>query len=302
MSVVSNRESPGHPSPEIERAPQAAAPSDRVSLDWWQLPSISGTCLQPTFGESRHQAEIGSVARRWPTRNVTAQLLAEPTNPHDRHAVMVLLDGYKVGYLSGDRDPRFTALVRHLAVTQGPVRARARITGGDGLPWGVTLHAVPEPFDQRVDFLTGPRLEPVHCSRSQRQLGDELALLAPLAAELRVGNSSDPARGGQDVVGHDRHTGPIDRVHVLVQGHRVGVLDAAASAEYLPLVRSAATRGFAPTCRVVVQWPSTDPAEEIGSILHTEVPGPDVSGGVEHVSTLRLALLRHPTDLADVCS
>lgn len=248
MSVAFDRESPIPPPTDIRRVPQAAVPTDRVSLDWWQTPSVAANGVQLVAGEARHQREIAAVAESWPARNVVAQLMSDPANPHDRHAVMVLLDGYKIGHLPDDRDPRFTAIVNHLALTQGPVRARARITGGAGLPWGVTLYADPEPFDRRLDFCSGPLHEPVVATAEPQLLTDALTHRSVVAVQLSV------AAG---------------LLRVSVDGLDVGHLRRSVGEPYLPLVNAAVARGIAATCRGVVRHvPRSVPRVSVAVLRH----------------------------------
>lgn len=56
-----------------------------------------------------------------------AELVEEPTNPHDRNAMMVQVDGMKVGYISAQEAPRVKELLKAGKIES----ATASIRGGD---------------------------------------------------------------------------------------------------------------------------------------------------------------------------
>jgi hypothetical protein len=238
-----------------------------VSLDWWQRPSIAPTSSLVVDHRGEHQLEIGEVVRSWPSRNVIAQLVAEPSNPQDRHAVMVLLDGYKIGYLPDARDPRYTAIVKHLAVTQGPVRVRAHITGGADQSWTVVVDGHPECFDPRRHFCAGTRHVVVTTTPEHQHLIDDLADGDEVPAELHLTD-------GADAIG--RSTAEPG-VSVALDGIVVGHLGPELGPEYLDLVRAANARGIEATC------PAT------------------ARRAVDGRTTLHLALADDPARLIDVC-
>ncbi|MOA63747.1 hypothetical protein D3C78_1895820 [compost metagenome] len=55
----------------------------------------------------------------------------EPTNPHDRNAVMVLIDGYLVGYFAREDAKRHLRKLKKLGMpSTTPLSANAVIIGG----------------------------------------------------------------------------------------------------------------------------------------------------------------------------
>jgi len=61
---------------------------------------------------------------------VTAALVPEPTNPYDSNAVMVQVNGTRVGYLSRDDAVAYQPVLRQVAERGGVAMAEGRIVGG----------------------------------------------------------------------------------------------------------------------------------------------------------------------------
>lgn len=83
-------------------------------------------------GESNYQAALlavsGGKTPDGPAQTEhLAQLVAEPSNPYDRNAVRVEIDGRLVGYLPRQFAGRLSAVLREI---EGPAMCQARITGG----------------------------------------------------------------------------------------------------------------------------------------------------------------------------
>jgi hypothetical protein len=259
---------------------RTVTPPGRVGPDWWHTPSIAPTATVRVEGTDEFQSALDQVANDWPSRNVTAQLLADPADPTDRHAVVVLLDGYEVGRLGPDRDPRFPAIVKHLTRTQGTVRVRARLVD---LPAadrpsrrrGLDLFAHPECFDPARHFLAGDRLVDV------RPGLDALALVADLPEHAPFGVELVPAG---ERIGVRLHAAPhgaarrpdLDIVPTAVDP-LLGTLALDVSASLLPVLQSAANREITASC--LASWSA------------------DVTGR----PIIRLHLIDRPELLDDVC-
>lgn len=56
--------------------------------------------------------------------------MPEPTNPYDPNAVMVIIDGLKVGYLSRDDAAAYIPFLQQHIGSTPPVRCDAMICGG----------------------------------------------------------------------------------------------------------------------------------------------------------------------------
>jgi hypothetical protein len=102
-------------------------------------------------GESHYQDALRQIATAIsPGRpSLLAELVPEPTNPYDRNAVAVLVNGMRVGHLARDDAAEYS---RPLQVRRrsGPIQCRVRITGGydDGRAhFGVVIEGIPAPWE-----------------------------------------------------------------------------------------------------------------------------------------------------------
>lgn len=127
-------------------------------------------------GESNYQDALKRVAKRYQdhsSANITATLLREPTNKHDRNAVMVRLDGRTVGYLAREDAIRYQPLLQELEQRGHIAEADAQLTGGVGnaKSFGLNLY-IAEP-DKAASVLTGlpePALTQVEPEQKKRGL------------------------------------------------------------------------------------------------------------------------------------
>ena len=78
-------------------------------------------------------------------RYFTALLRREPTNPHDANAIVVLVEGVKVGYVGRGRAARWAA---GLDRTGGVVTCRLQAFRGATRTWKMTLLADPRALDE----------------------------------------------------------------------------------------------------------------------------------------------------------
>lgn len=85
-------------------------------------------------GESHYQdalrAIAGPEAPSGHQLEVRAQLIPEPSNPHDGNAVAVFINGQKVGYLARDLAAVWTALLIRRGHPSATMEVDALITGG----------------------------------------------------------------------------------------------------------------------------------------------------------------------------
>lgn len=97
-------------------------------------------------GESHYQAALLAITGSSPGVEVAfdciAELLPEPTNPHDPHAVMVRIEGKCVGYLSRQNAQKFGRRLKEMVDAGQPTICNAYIgckpdTGNPNL--GVSL-------------------------------------------------------------------------------------------------------------------------------------------------------------------
>lgn len=99
------------------------------------------------MGESHYQPAIRSACDWKPGTDTLfdclAELVPEPTNPHDPHAIMVTINGACVGYLSRQDAAILGPAVRAAIKQQRSGACRAVIAGrtnGDTDNLGVFLH------------------------------------------------------------------------------------------------------------------------------------------------------------------
>jgi hypothetical protein len=114
---------------------------------WLEDVERFGDIRVDVVGESHYQPAIRSACDWKPDTDTLfhclAELVPEPTNPHDPHAIMVTINGACVGYLSRQDAVTLGPAVRAAIKQQGSGACRAVIagranSGTDNL--GVFLH------------------------------------------------------------------------------------------------------------------------------------------------------------------
>lgn len=122
-----------------EKPPRARPPAPTSNFE----PRLS------IVGESHYQPALlaitGSSAGQEVAHDCIAELLPEPTNPHDPNAVMVRVEGKCVGYLSRQNAVEFGPRIKAMIETGQPTICNAFIgckpdTGNPNL--GVALEVV----------------------------------------------------------------------------------------------------------------------------------------------------------------
>jgi HIRAN domain len=127
-----------------ERRPSAGVDADPR---WLEDAERFGDIRVDVVGESHYQPAIRAACDWKPgidTRfECMAELVPEPTNPHDSNAIMVRVEGRQVGYLSRADAVRLGPSIREAVGAQGVGMCRAFIAGradGDTDNLGVFLH------------------------------------------------------------------------------------------------------------------------------------------------------------------
>jgi hypothetical protein len=125
---------------------------------------LSGHDTLEVVGESHYQDDLWHLAGGFSVDRircaVTAVLVPEPRNPHDRNAVKVLVDGRLVGYLSREDAAAYLPGLQRLRATHNcPIALLGQIVGGgpreDGLGMlGVFLDHNPADFGLRPSQIT----------------------------------------------------------------------------------------------------------------------------------------------------
>ena len=78
--------------------------------------------------------------------SVILELLPEPTNPYDRNAIAVRIDGQQVGHIGRDEAPVVGAMLRKLGHRR-LVQCRGTIRGGGDYPYGVSIDGIPDAYN-----------------------------------------------------------------------------------------------------------------------------------------------------------
>lgn len=233
-------------------APQRA-PGPVIASTWMQAPALQAAGYWvDVVGESHYQPAIDAAAggrtssgARVPL--VTAVLVREPRNPHDRNAVRVDIDGQVAGYISKDEAPAFHTVLGALDRDGRQATCRAWLTGGwdrgqfDRGHFGVRLDLHPQ-----LQLSHGPMLLPfgdgrVSITGEQHCQGH---LSAMLAASDRVETIATLAR-------------VEDRVSVTVGDVTVGQMTPKMSTRYTPWVAEVLAAGLPALCDArVIRMPN----------------------------------------------
>lgn len=243
---------------EQARAP-APSSAPAVPSTFYQWPTLQGATDdfgavgENNYQEALHAAAGGKTPEGPLNRWVTAQLVAEPTNKHDRRAVMVALDGRCVGYIPRDSTSPFHKVIQQLAGEGRPATCRAVITGGwwrsptDEGHYGIKLDVderapqimyAGQPFLPKGGVVTiGERQK--HTNNWEhlvRRDGSVTQLIATLA-------------------------GPDDDGRVLVEldGKRIGRLTASVTERFEPWLTGTSTAGIQCTCEAVASMKGDKP-------------------------------------------
>ena len=91
-------------------------------------------------GESHCQPALlklcGGYSREGHDFEAVGSLVPEPSNPHDASAVMVVIAGEKVGYLSREDAPRYLEALESAGYGSQTAKVAAKIVGG----WKTNQH------------------------------------------------------------------------------------------------------------------------------------------------------------------
>ncbi|WP_374571571.1 HIRAN domain-containing protein [Phenylobacterium sp.] len=116
-------------------APKKLAPKQRT-----ENASKEAWCDLPIVGESKYQDALlricGGYTRDGHQLRTRAQLVPEPSNPYDKNAIRVDIDGQTVGYLKRDHAARYAKRLAEEGLSGEILDVRAYITGG----WRTNQH------------------------------------------------------------------------------------------------------------------------------------------------------------------
>jgi hypothetical protein len=241
-TATSTRRSPLAPDPVM------AVP--RVSGHWCQLPTIAQADAHDVVGEPNRQDDIERIAGGESDdgprfRHHTAQLITEPSNPHDPTAVRVEIGGVLVGYIPRDETCRFLPLIADLQRQGRPATCAVDIVGGwdNGYGneghFGVVLYAGQHP--RASDPLNDPLI------RSSRQV----AVTGTQHHQRHLQQLLASQHAGATLLGLLGFEG--DTIVVDCRGVRIGELSPAMSERYRVTVTEVLANGLEPTCVVAVE-------------------------------------------------
>ncbi|MPQ96863.1 hypothetical protein GB931_02785 [Modestobacter sp. I12A-02628] len=212
---------------------------------------VIGTAHQPDGAEHLHHA----------------LLVAEPDNPHDRHAVAVQIAGQAVGYLPREDAPAYSRVLQRLADQGFVAQVQARIWARDFDDYEVDRRGN---YVQSTRFGAGVRVD----------LG-EAHLLVPGNTPPTGAHEFVPVGGAIQVTGEEAHAeilapycGPAgeqwayatlhemtqqlarstrDVVEVRLDSQRIGQLTPKMSADLFPAIRHINELGATAACRALVK-------------------------------------------------
>lgn len=232
-------------------------PDVRISAFWAQQTTIAPGDELPVVGESHYQKALewaaeGKTQDGCKLSLVTAELVREPFNRHDRNAVRVDVAGRTVGYVPRDTAPQTHRLIEQLWGRGQLASCRATLTGGWDRGWhdkgsiGIVLDVgyPPDVFDPERH---GALPEGTRVSVTQEQHYQD-ALSALLGGRKEVDVVAELVITDHDP--HRKKSGPT--VQVCVDQRTVGYLTPKMSQRYIPLLRTAQSRGLPLTARTLV--------------------------------------------------
>ena len=214
-----------------------------VSATWLQVPTLrSAGCLVQVVGTSFNQAALARVGGpRTPDgathRYVTAQLVREPSNPHDPDAVRVDIGNLPIGHIARDEAEDFHEPITALAAMGQPTTCRAWIVGGwdrgpsDQGSYGVRLDLHPKLEYGKSALMPVGDMDPAGKVAAKDQ--DYLASVLDGNAKL-------------DVIAE--FGAPAHEIGVWLEGRLVGTISDTMSERFTPWIRALQGVGLPATC------------------------------------------------------
>jgi hypothetical protein len=179
---------------------------------------------------------------------LTAVLVPDPLNPYDKRAVAVFVDGLHVGYMERPDARSYHEAVAKLPGGELAVPSRQWLRGTPNETWARVTLSLPKPEQLECPNPTqgtGVILPPgstIQVTREEEHMEHLAKLLTQFGSESVVAASLRS-------VTEQRPRSTVELVAVDIDGHQVGVLSTAQTANFLPLVRRAETEGRVLICR-----------------------------------------------------
>lgn len=256
--------------PPAARAPLRMSPPRASRQPVYEPPSATGQSLEPwsptsrlfeVAGEYFRMANIADLFAGLPTDSPggyelqePAQLVADPSNPHDPNAVAVYVRDLHVGYLERQDAVSYHQPIAEVArrgyTVQVDSRQWARGRPGD-LGARVTLQLPPpNGFLPANDFPPGAFVIPRGSTMQVTQEDQHMDVLRPL---LQRHGHEVPLAATLHRVAVERARSTITLVQVQVDGQPVGVLSPVQSSNLEALIGHIAERGRTPVVRAVLK-------------------------------------------------
>lgn len=241
LRKVPARSAPGHvPPPPSTQAAEAWSPRTQqfeVAGEWYRAAS-----LRELFERHAKISDTGAEIR------LAAALVPDPTNPYDKRAVAVFVDGLHVGYMERPDAARYHAPIAALTGGQLRVSSRQWLRGTPEDTWARVTLSLPDP-----QHLTCPNPAPDTCVSlppgSTVQVTREEDHMEHLTSLLgRFGSETVLAATLRSVT-EERPRSTVELVGVDIDGEQVGVLSTTQTANFLPIVRRAEAEGREVVCR-----------------------------------------------------
>ncbi|GLY49703.1 HIRAN domain-containing protein [Lentzea sp. NBRC 102530] len=235
-----------------ERPERPRAAAVRSSREQPVLLRGSGHCGQEVVGESHYFEELRGLAGKGSTgeKEMTARLRREPSNRHDRNAVLVLIDENPVGYLPREVAAEYAPVLTMLERSGKVGECRARLwwrRGGDFMA-SVSLDladpALLFPVNE-VDSGSPHLIVPPGRNYQLSRENEHMDVLGPFMERFQP-QTKVLVTAGLSVV---ERVGPRTRTEIVVvhlDGQEIGELTKPTSAKLLPVVRPLQNAGI--TC------------------------------------------------------
>lgn len=241
LRKVGRKSSEAHVPPAPSgRAVEAWSPRTQqleVAGEWYRAES-----LRTLFNRHATVSDAGAEIR------LDAVLVPDPSNPFDKRAVAVFVDGLHVGYMERSDAAAYHAAIAGLPGGELSVTSRQWLRGTAQDTWARVTLSLPKP-----DQLSCPNPSVSNCvllsPGSTIQVTREEQHMEHLAALLsRFGSETVVAASLRAVI-EQRPRSTVEVVAVDIDGQQVGVLSPTQTANFLPLVRRAESEGRQLVCR-----------------------------------------------------
>lgn len=235
------------------------------SRNAWPSREVAGESFHETAIRSLFPRSFGEQSREIRLR---AELVPEPTNTHDRNAIMVIAAGKHVGYLPKEEAPAYLPVLLALQKQGLQAVTECSVWAAEREEWLGT--------DKRGRDITKTRL-----SATVRLVLDDWWMIVPANATPSVPHILLPQGSAVQVQKEEDHQEALrpfvrpqgeawaygtlhtfveegtrarrELVEVRIDGRRVGQLTPAMSAEYAPIIHQIEERGRTTAAKVVVK-------------------------------------------------